>query len=153
LPKQWSKQIKQSRGKHCGGRYLPGWRSIVSGYEQGGGCRLLSGGATQPAMTYRHGTPQRGRPQVPGRAPPRWDLVPRGAAAQGREAGSPRRSQSWPRGSGCRRVPAAPRRPRYLLLGSRASRFFYQSRNMVGRPIRKIDGCDELCSRWACRRS
>jgi hypothetical protein len=32
--------------------------------------------------------------------------------AQPREAGSPRRSQSRPRDSGCRRVPAAPQRPR-----------------------------------------
>jgi hypothetical protein len=75
-------------------------------------CVCGGGGGAQPTTTYRHGTPQRGRPQAPGRAPPRRDLVPRGAAAQGREAGSPRRSQSRPRGSSFRCVPAEPWRRR-----------------------------------------
>jgi hypothetical protein len=104
----------RGRGKHCGGHYLLGWRSVVSGQEQGGGCRLVCGGggwATQPAVTYRHGTPQRGRPQAPGRAPPCQDLVPRGTAAQGREAGSPG-SRSRGLGDRALRVPAVPRRPR-----------------------------------------
>jgi hypothetical protein len=68
------------------------WRSLPSRVEKclarskevaaawGGGGRG-GGWATQLAATYRHDTTQRGRPHAPGRAPPRRDLMPRGAAA------------------------------------------------------------------------